>query len=249
MTNPLLDQQRSSAINNLNKFKLEQLPDVDIIMASKRPSLIGRIVENINNQVVNVNKVCIVTQGYTPQQIQTLKTSIKNARKLIITEDNDPSHFAGYRNNINMQNTQSDYIAIMDDDDIYFPNYLLGQLSYLYQTDYAMVLKGNPIARDESVNKIGFIKPGFSIGDNLPGPGGTYLFKRSTYDQYGPFKNTRTGYDNTFIRTVARNGEKLSSSDSFNFILTRGRPEGNTWNDIGRTNLYLNDISFKEIMV
>ncbi len=55
MTNPLLDQQRSSAINNLNKFKLEELPDVDIIMASKRPSLIGRIVENINNQVVNIN--------------------------------------------------------------------------------------------------------------------------------------------------------------------------------------------------
>ena len=56
MTNPLLDQQRSSAIKkNLNKFKLEELPDVDIIMASKCPSLIGRIVVNINNHVVDIN--------------------------------------------------------------------------------------------------------------------------------------------------------------------------------------------------
>lgn len=249
MTNPLLNSQRGSAIDNLSKFKLDELPDVDIIMASKRPSLIGRIVDNINNQVVKVNTICIVTQGYTKQQVDTLKISIKNAKNIIIIEDNDPSHFAGYRNNLNMQNTRSDYIAIMDDDDIYFPNYLLGQLSYLYQSDYAMVLKGNPIARDESNNNIGFIKPGFIIKDNIPGPGGTYLFKRSTYEKYGPFVNTRTGYDNTFIRNVAKNGEKLSCSDSFNFILTRGRPEGNTWNDIGITNLYRNDISFKEIAV
>ena len=59
MTNPLLNSQRGSAIDNLSKFKLDELPDVDIIMASKRPSLIGRIVDNINNQVVKVNTICI----------------------------------------------------------------------------------------------------------------------------------------------------------------------------------------------
>lgn len=249
MTHYFLDKHRSGAIDNINKYSLDELPSIDIIMATKRPRLIGRIVENINKQVVNINTVCIVTQNYTEQQVKTLKVSIKNAKNVVIIEDNDPTHFAGYRNNLNMQNTVSDYIAIMDDDDIYFPNYLLGQISYILNTDYSMVLKANPIARDESVNHIGFIKPGFGSGDNVPGPGGTYLFKREVYDKCGPFRNSRTGYDRAFNQWVVAADYLVHGSDPFNFILTRGGPEGNTWNNIGPTQLHLNNVSFKEIVV
>lgn len=248
MSNEYLNQCRPLAIEMLNKFNLDELPKVDIIMLSVRPSLIGRIVNNINGQKVKPGKVVIILQGYNEQQAKVLKTSVKNCEELILIHNDDIDVKLGERNNIALSHTTADYIAIMDDDDVYYPNYLTSQLSCLKAHGKpAIISKINPIARDESTRKIGFIRTSFLEGDNRVGAGGSFVFHREVIESVNGFEDIQVGYDSKLMQAAYKKGYVLLPGDPFNFIVTRGRPEGNTWVIKNATNIHLNNISLEEI--
>lgn len=248
MSNEYLNQCRPFATEILNKFTLEELPKVDIIMLSVRPSLIGRIASNINGQKVKLGKVIIIMQGYNAQQAKVLKWSVKNCEELILIHNDDSSVKLGERNNIALSYTTADYIGIMDDDDIYYPNYMVSQLAYLKEHGKpAIVSKINPIARNESERTIGFIRTKFLEGPNHVGAGGSFVFHREVIESVNGFVDIQVGYDSKLMHAAYRKGYVLLASDPFNFIVTRGRLEGNTWTMKGPNGISLNDISLDEI--
>lgn len=248
MSNEYLDSIRPLAAEMLNKFTLDELPKVDIIMLSVRPSLIGRIVDNINNQTVKPGIIVIILQGYNVQQANVLRTSIRNCEELILIHNDDPNVQLGYRNNVALSKTVNDYVAIMDDDDIYYPNYLHSQLAYLKDHGKpAIVSKINPIARNEAENKIGFIRTQIVEGNGQVGAGGSFVFHREITNKTRGFADVKVGYDSRLMHAAHKLGYTILPGDPFNFIVTRGRPEGNTWEMNRYNGISLNNIRLNEI--
>lgn len=250
MSNGYLDQLRPHATEMLNKFTLDEIPKVDIIMLSVRPGLIGRIVSNINGQTVKLGKIVIILQGYTPQQADVLRQSIRNCDELILIHNDDKEVLLGARNNVALSHTVNEYIAIMDDDDVYYPNYMHSQMSYLLARGKpAIVSKINPIARDESQNHIGFIRNKPVEGYNQVGAGGSYVWHREVTESTKGFVNIQVGYDSKLMHAAYKLGYAILPGDPFNFIVTRGRPEGNTWALNKINGVSLNNIRLEEIIL
>lgn len=248
MSNKYLDQMKPDATNMLNKYTLDQLPNVDIIMLTVRPSLIGRIVSNINGQKLKPSKVIIIMQGYNEQQAKTLQVSIKNCEEVILIHNNDTTVKLGTRNNTAFNLTTSPYVAIMDDDDVYYPNYLHSQLSYLKDHGKPTIIsKINPIGRDESNGKIGFLRKNLVGGNNQVGAGGSFVIHREVLELVGGFEEVQVGYDSKLMHAAYKAGYTLIPADPFNFIVTRGRSEGNTWKLPRNNGIVFNDIQLSEV--
>lgn len=227
-----------AAYANLHRYDLNELPKVDIIMLSCRPTLIDRFCKNINEQTVKINKIVIIIQGYGDADETHLRKSLTNYDSLeIIRSDLVPGEL-GDRNNYAYSKTVSEYVALMDDDDIYFPNYLKTHLSYVKASGQnAIITKNNPVARDERTGNINFLRDKFVPDSWIVGAGGSIMFHRDIFEAVGGFASMRIGYDSVFVKKAQAMGLPILTADPFNFIITRGRPEGNTWNVNFRTRL------------
>ena len=213
-----------------------------------RPTLKERVVENINRHTVKPNVVSIVVQNYTEEEIQYLKDHITNCNKLEIQVEDNPTIFGGERHNMAVTKCESDIIANFDDDDIYYLEYMRGMLYWQLQAGEGMASKGNIVARDESLGYIGWLLTELRMNDNVVGAGSCMIFPRSLFDKVGGFATVRQGYDAVFQRAVMDKGYTVKNADPFNFIYTRGRPEGNTWNP-GRTGIRHNNITLEEVIL
>ena len=244
--NPWLSKNINSAKRYLNLYSLDELPSVDLLVLTYRTKIIDRIKENINNQVVKPNRVIVVTDRYTPEDVDKLQ-GITNCNELIIISDVPTEVILGERNNIAFQHSVSEYVAMFDDDDIYYPYYLKSQLSYLKECGKpAGISKVNPVGRDESCNMCGFVLRTYRNDLARAGAGGSIVLHRSIVEKYG-FEKIRCGYDSIILHKTKLDPDfELLSSDPFNFIVTRGRPEGHTWR-LPKSGIYWNNVIPKEL--
>ena len=235
----------------IEKYDVSELPTVDVVMLSCRPTLINRIADNINNQVVKINKIIIVTDGYGTAEETLLRKRLTNFNSLEIFRGEEVAETLGGRNNFAVAQTTAEYIAIMDDDDIYMPNYLKSMLGYLKDTgiEASVVSKNNPVARDESTGNVGFIHVPYRSDKSYIGAGGSFVFHRKVFDLIGGFEECRIGYDSIFLHAAKRLGVNIIVADPFNFIVTRGRPEGNTWNARLRSGIKANNIDVNDLLL
>lgn len=238
---PRLLRQVNQAKRYLNAYRPDELMPVDLIMVSMRPQFIQTFAQYINSQTVPIQVISIVTQGYSAEQIAELKDSITHCATLVVTEQNDLTVSVGERHNIAMQFTQSDYIANFDDDDVYYPHYLQSQLAYLKLDQSDVVIKHDVVAQDVQTQAVGWLT--LQYRHQQIGAGGTLVFKRSLYDAVGGFRPVRSGYDSQFIHATQHLNLKVSSSDSFNFLLNRNVSTGHTWQPAFPTFMYLNDVA------
>lgn len=243
-----LDLFKTNSIDILNQTLNMDLPEFDLIVATMRPSLKERLVNNINQQTVKMNVISIVVQNYSEEDIQYLKDAITNCNELFITSEDKGAIFGGGRYNIAMTKCKSDIIANFDDDDIYHPEYMRSMLYWQLQSQDGMASKVNIIARDKRTGLMGWLLTKLRFGDNHVGAGCCMIFTRKVYDRVGGFLNVRQGYDAVFQREVMKLGYLNKSADPFNFIYTRGRPEGNTWQP-GRTGIRHNNIKYHETIL
>lgn len=230
----------------LNLYKVEELPSVDIIVLTYRVNCIDRLINNINSQVVKPNKVVIVTDRYASEDVERLK-GITNCNELIIIDNVSTDVILGERNNIAFRKTTSEYVSIFDDDDRYMPYYLKSQLSYLKESKIpAAVSKVNPIGFDEETNKCGFVLAQYRKDLKRAGAGGSIVIHRDILERYG-FNQVQCGYDATILFNAAADKDfALLGADPFNFIVTRGRPEGHTW-ELKFGGIFRNDVYIKDV--
>lgn len=224
----MLDRLRPATIAMFATHPLVEMPTVDIIMATMRPQLKEQFVQHINDQTVNVGSVIISPQGYTPEDIEYLTTNIRFP--VIVLDHTDGLPSLGERHNQMVLKSTADYVAIMDDDDIYLPDYLHGQLAYMQMTSTKITAKANGICKHIGMNKLGFLLPNFVFVDNSRGLGGTLVFHKDVYIGAGGFRNMPSGYDAAFLRDAYFNGFTFGPGDPFNYMVVRGVEGGHTWN-------------------
>lgn len=244
MSNVLLDRLRPEAQAVMDNHPVEGLPTVDIIMATMRPEFKERFVAQINAQTVHVGRVVISPQGYTEEDIQYLKDNLH--AEVVIVPLPDPIDSLGERHNKLTLQTTADWVAIFDDDDLYYPNYLHGQLAQLMETSTKVTAKANVVCKHLGLNKVGFLLPELVFVKNQRGMGGTIVFHKDAYIAAGGFRDLSSGYDMVFLRDAYLGGCDFGPGDPFNYVVVRGVEGGHTWY-LGDTDL--GDVRFNSIQI
>lgn len=209
------------------------VPLVSIVTCTNRPFLVDRIVDNVARQKHSRCELILMLQGFSRAQKDELLNKIKQRRSdmvniELLTED-CPEISLGERFNQAAQFANGDYIAKMDDDDLYLENYLSDMLIPFGFGDFAIVGKRELFMYLSGTDKLVKRYPGMRHAsvDFVAGP--TLLIKKTVFDQIR-FEPRNTGEDTSFIKNVLNAGYKIYATDPFNFVQVRSsNADRHTW--------------------
>ena len=212
--------RKYNILDALSKSIPNRKPLISVVCCSMRPQYIERMAENFTCQNYSNIELIFVLQGFKQKQIQYLKNIINDANSNIVSlkifsENN--INTLGERFNYGVSKSSGEYISKMDDDDLYFSNYLSDMMIPFNFNDYGLVGKKEIFMYLESENKL--IKRYNNMShietDFLSGP--TFLMPSKVVKEI-PFLSRNTGEDSTFIKNVLSAGYKVYSADAYNFI-------------------------------
>lgn len=246
--NTKLQRYRRNAQVNLSYVYPAELPKINIVVVTKRSQLVDDIIEKINHQTMGIDNVFIITQDYSQEDRDKLESGITNG-KVLLEEipSTDPIKLSD-RHNKAIANVESGIILIMDDDDLYFPNYVKGQVNMLLRSGAEIVVKGDPIVTLADKSRTGWVYPYKVSNALIIGAGGSLCFTKEAYDKI-PFEEVDQGYDSIFQNTAYLHKIHIASSDPFNFAIIRGLDD-HTWKDKGNVvgqGLRINDIDLADV--
>ncbi|MFM8331126.1 MAG: glycosyltransferase [Candidatus Methylumidiphilus sp.] len=208
-------------------------PLVSIIMATMRPHMTERIVANIGRQSHPRVEVIVVTQNYAESEVSHLKESLatwaKNIERLVVIEM-DGGTTLGARLNIAIGECRGESVAKMDDDDIYFANYLQDMLIPFSFGDYGIVGKRESFIYLESQDKTFIRYKGDSHKPNQFVAGPTFVMRREIFQAIGGFADVGCSEDSGLLHAASQAGIGVYASDPFNFVQCRFKSvASHTW--------------------
>ncbi|WP_353171569.1 glycosyltransferase [Acinetobacter rudis] len=224
-------------VNNLsnmfiqNKIRDEE-PLISILMATMRENYSERIVSNLVGQNYRNKEVIIMTQNWTNDNIKKLKKSLEESKqfKKVVVLSDDTEMTLGERLNLCFTHASSDseYVAKMDDDDFYFPNYLKDMMIPFSFGNYAVVGKWEYFIYLEELDRVVLIRDG--RGSNRESDlvaGATLLIKKTVFEQFEGFKSTNNGEDSDLLKRIRESQLKIYSCDPFNLVVFRSKDVSN----------------------
>lgn len=207
-------------------------PLVSIVLCTMRPHMIDRLVENLVRQNHERTEVIIIAQGFSSQQKEKIANALAPRRSHIerveiVTDDS--ARTLGERFNHGVALSRGDYIAKMDDDDLYFENYLSDMLLPFSFGNYGVVGKKEIFMYLEGSKKLIRRFPGMQHRMTNFVTGATFVVRRDIAEAV-PFGNENKGEDSAFINSVRAAGHAIYSADPYNFVVWRhGMGEQHTW--------------------
>lgn len=216
------------------KYKVEgSYPLISIIIASVRlDRYIARIIENVDRQTYPNKEVVICA----PSEKITTRARKHCYQEGILLVEPEPDTNLGMDLNLGIANSHGMLIAKMDDDDIYFENYLMDLYYHLKEQDADLVGKAIGALFVKIVNDDMIYSKNLNVQRravvNHPHQilhGSTYLFKRSLWIDH-KFPEIKVGEDTGFEADVFESGEyKLYMADPFNYIYCRREVSDHTF--------------------
>ncbi|MGP9530326.1 glycosyltransferase family protein [Psychrobacter sp. AOP7-A1-18] len=195
---------------------------VSIILPTMRPHFIDRIVSNIGNQTYSNIECIIITQGYSKDDVDNLRSKLdefKNITCKVI--ENNSSQNLGARLNQALQHAEGEFIAKFDDDDLYFPNYLTDMMLPFKFGDWSVVGKKEGFFYLEAEDKLIVKYPNQRHIDTDFVMGATLIMRKSDLIEIGGFLEASKGEDSDLLKRMRSNGKKIYASDPFNFVVWR----------------------------
>jgi glycosyltransferase involved in cell wall biosynthesis len=208
------------------------VPLVSIVLCTMRPHLIDRIVENLTQQNYERIEIIVVAQGFSHQQKERLANSLASRRMNIerveiVTDDS--ARTLGERFNHGVSLSRGAYIAKMDDDDLYFENYLSDMMLPFSFGDYGLVGKKEIFMYLEGSKKLIRRYAGLQHRTTDFVTGATIVARRDVLKAV-PFASANRGEDSAFIEGVRAAGYAIYSTDPYNFCVWRHAQGGqHTW--------------------
>ncbi|WP_386696489.1 glycosyltransferase [Lonepinella sp. MS14436] len=232
MLNHTYEHRAIQITNMLGKNISYTQPLASIVMASKRPNFIDRIVENVSQQVYPNIELIIIAQDYSTEQIHELERKLRQSGKVfqsvqIIQNNSDDT--LGKRLNQGIELSKGEYVAKFDDDDFYFPNYLQDMLIPFKFGDYGIVGKKEIFIYLENQNKTFVRYKGHRHIETDFLTGATLVFSRNTLNQL-KFGDLNRGEDSNILEQAKALKIRTYVTDPFNFIVYRSKETINhTW--------------------
>ena len=212
---------------------------VACLLVTMRPQLLAGCLERFRADVYPHKELVVVLHGY--------EASLQEARALIMPGERisiyqlGREHSLGSCLNFAAAQTDAEYWAKVDDDDLYGPDYLSDVMLYRRAFDFPLAGKTAAFIYNEADQEVRWdprYAAGRSLqlrragqGERIHIAGGTLVGKSSVLADV-PFSVTRRrGSDTEFLRRADAAGLPFVSLDYFNFALFRSGAEGfHTWN-------------------
>ncbi|MGP5022134.1 glycosyltransferase family protein [Glutamicibacter arilaitensis] len=214
--------------NNPNKFSMAAERSVSVISATRRPEQLAHMLSTIGGQIDVKLQLVLVTHGFIPDQALIDQARTEGNFQELLTVPADQQLSLGECLNLGLDRAEGDFVAKMDDDDLYGIHYLADQVNALRfsgadlvgkQAHY-MYLAGS----DRTLLRMEDREHRFT--DIVMGP--TLL---GTHDLFSThrFSSLSRGEDTDFLNRIGRSGARIYSADRFNFMQMRSKSAGHTW--------------------
>lgn len=232
--NPKLVRAKTLAEMTLAYNHPTEVPLINVACCSGRPYMLEKLAETINSQTVTFHIVSIITQGYTEEQVEQLKSLVINGTPIIENIDKRDDLSLGARHNLAIDKIEQGIVVLMDDDDVYFPNYTKGMVNLLVGSDSVLTYKSDVAVttlEEDGSRCTGWLKPFRFKTSSALGVGGALVFTKEVFDKVGKFADRDVGYDALFQDRIRMLGLATACSDPFNFAITRGLEDHVSAND------------------
>ena len=197
---------------------------VAALCVSMRPHLLTRVVENLERQAgVDVDVVFVANApDFDLDAVDRALAPLANSRVV----QAPPSTSLGAALNLGLDATDARFVAKIDDDDFYGPQYLSDALRAHRFAGAGVVGKHSYYAQIVDTANTYLRFPGNEFRYSSTLAGGTLVIDR---DEVGEqrFDDISLGEDRAFLARCHRRGIATFSADRFNFTQERG--DANTW--------------------
>lgn len=214
-----------------------------IIPTYNGAAFIAEAVQSIFNQTYPVHEIIVVDDGSTDKTTDIIKNYPGNITLIENKHKGNPA----FGRNIGIEKATGDFIAFLDQDDLWPENKLEIQLASLQQKPSAMVDFGkvNLLDQQNELNRTFLAKFLTTMKDHfLPSSG---LFRKEAFDIVGKFDETLTyhGSDTDWIARAIEKGITFSKNEEITFIYRIH--DGNYSNNLGNLKHGLAEVIMKSI--
>ncbi|MCL4555831.1 MAG: glycosyltransferase family 2 protein [Gammaproteobacteria bacterium] len=204
---------------------------VSIIIPTRRAHNIDVIIENITRQSYKNIELILVPHFYNESSLKELEKKAETLRSklnnIVILKIDDTVPL-GARLNRAIDAARGNYWAKMDDDDLYFENYLSDMIALFELDDYAMVGKFEQFIYLSDINKMVLRFPGWH--NRLSFVSGSTFVVNRRYGGNLRFGETESGEDTALLKMAEESKLKVYAVDCFNHIVMRSADVNNhTW--------------------
>jgi hypothetical protein len=197
---------------------------VSVVAPTNRIGSFERIIENVSGQDHKDVQLVIALHGVREDEGKLREFAQQKGVDSVEILFAPPEWTLGRVLNRACGLATGDYIAKMDDDDLYGPRYLSDQLVAFDYTEADIVGKWSRLIFLESVPCTGVIFPGHEHRYTELVGGGTIIAKRSVFEAVR-FADRSVGEDTEFLRECGALGFRTYSTDRFNFVYMRYRDD------------------------
>lgn len=227
----LLKKTREVLINNSYVFfeniiellnsnnKISKKAEISVIVTTKRKENLATLFTDLNKQeYVNI-EVILLTHGYklSNREIAELKNIAEFTLKIL--SENESTSFGNCLNKC-IDSIEYDYVIKMDDDDFYFPSFLIDIYLGMSYSNATIVGKNAFFFYLENDNIVGQRRMDFQFKDVKEVKGNTILCKTSTMKNYR-FSDIPRHVDSDFIIRIREDGGRIYSIHPYDMCVYR----------------------------
>jgi SAM-dependent methyltransferase/spore maturation protein CgeB len=199
---------------------------ISVILPTNRPEQIDHAIEQVARQVHRPLQLVLVTHGFSSDRAEAKARAAGLENVVVLSADAGLTLGAVLNRGIDA--ADGEYIAKMDDDNLYGPHYL-SDLAYAFDyTTAGLVGKGAHYCemRTHGVTLLRF--PHLEHAEAELIQGGTILADGEVMRRLR-FSDLPRAVDSDLLRRAQAEGVGIYSADRFNFISVRGDREAHTW--------------------
>ena len=199
-------------------FELFPKRGVSVIIVTNKPHYINNIFANIRRSTYPEKEFLIILNSncIPASEFEKRAASYSNIRIFRL----DDSVTLGECLNFGVREAKYDYIAKMDDDDYYGPNYLLDQMDLFYDPKIDILSICNQFIEFEHNHRLYVV---LSLGEyqNIThGSGATMLARRRVFDTIS-FQPVNCDEDRLFFIDCVKHHFTIYSGSNFNYLYKR----------------------------
>jgi len=206
---------------------IDEKPIISVIASTNRPEQLGHIFEQVRRQQDVRLELNLATHGFKADEQQLAELIDSCGVENVHVFETPVEWTLGRCLNQLVDHCSGGFIAKMDDDDLYGPQYL-ADLYDAWGYSGADLLGKQAVYVSLETEDLHLLKhpdkeqvwTDFVAGPTLFGPA-------RTFKNY-PFEDRTRGEDSAFISSLLRSGKHIYSSDRFNFVQVR-HAKAHTW--------------------
>jgi len=195
-------------------------PSVSVLMPTMRPENVARCLENFTKQTY-VQKELVLILNNAEFDLDAVRRQAGAIPDVQVLHVDGPTTL-GECLNMGVEAASGDYVAKMDDDDLYGERYLSDAVLAALFSDAEVVGKGAFFTYFEDSDTLALAEVTRDHTFSYFVTGGTLLIRADVAGK-NPFDTVSVREDTNFLHAAAQAGCRIYSADRFNFVRVRSR--------------------------